>query len=371
MEKEEKIGAKEKHKLKQFIKQLAQHKGRHTELVTVYVPAGYDLNIIVGHLQQEQGTAANIKSKSTRDNVIGALERMVRHLQLIQRTPPNGLAAFSGDISEREGQPNIQVYSIQPPLPLRLRLYRCDKEFVLEPLMDMTEEKAVYGMVVLDRRDATLALLKGKTIIPLLTTHSEVPGKTRAGGQSSVRFARLREGAAIDHFKKIASYMKEQFLFLKELKGILLGGPSVTINDFIQKDYITGDVKKKIIGIKDLSYTGDFGLQELLEKSSDVLASEEVVEEKNIMQRFFLMLAKEPGKVNYGQDAVMKDLKLGAVDILLLSEELSDEALEEFEKVAEQYGTDVKIISTETREGVQLREMGKFAAILRYEVHRG
>ncbi|MEK6962984.1 MAG: peptide chain release factor aRF-1 [Nanoarchaeota archaeon] len=370
MEKDEKVGAKEKHKLKLFVKQLAQYKGRHTELVSVYVPAGYDMNGIVNHLQQEQGTAVNIKSKSTRDNVIGALERMVRHLQLVQRTPPNGLAAFAGNISDREGQPNLQIFSIEPPVPLRLRLYRCDKEFVLDPLLDMAEEKSVYGMVVLDRRDATIALLKGKTIIPLLTTHSEVPGKTRAGGQSSVRFARLREGAAIEHFKKIAGYMKEQFLFLKELKGILLGGPGVTINDFVERDYITGDVRKKIIGIKDLSYTGEFGLQELLEKSSDVLASEEVVEEKNIMQRFFLMLAKEAGKVNYGKDAVMKDLQLGAVDILLLSEELPDETLEEFEKVAEQLGTNVIIISTETREGVQLREMGKVAAILRYEVRR-
>ena len=112
------------------------------------------------------------------------------------------------------------------------------------------------------------------------------------------------------------------------------------------------------------------GVQELLEKCEDVLADEEVVEEKKIMQRFFLMLAKEPGKVNYGKDAVMKDLHLGAVDTLLLSEDLSDPEVEEFEKVAQQLGTNVAIISTETREGVQLKEIGKVAAILRYEVHR-
>src|SRR3989344_8033977 len=112
---EEKIGAKEKYKLKHFIKEIAKYKGRHTELVTVYVPAGYDLNSIVGHLQQEQGTAANIKSKSTRDNVIGALERMIRHLQTVGRTPANGLAAFSGNVAEREGQQDIQVWSIEPP----------------------------------------------------------------------------------------------------------------------------------------------------------------------------------------------------------------------------------------------------------------
>ena len=61
-------------------------------------------------------------------------------------------------------------------------------------------------------------------------------------------------------------------------------------------------------------------------------------------------------------------LILGAVDTLLLSEELEDVKIEEFENQAEQYGTNVEIISTETREGAQLRDMGKIAAILRYEV---
>jgi stalled ribosome rescue protein Dom34 len=32
-------------------------------------------------------------------------------------------------------------------------------------------------------------------------------------------------------------------------------------------------------------------------------------------------------------------------------------------------GTEIALISVETREGVQLRDIGKIAAILRYEVH--
>ena len=66
----------------------------------------------------------------------------------------------------------------------------------------MLETKEVYGLVIVDRRDANIALLKGKSIIPMLKTHSEVPGKSKAGGQSAARFERLREGAKKDHFKK-------------------------------------------------------------------------------------------------------------------------------------------------------------------------
>lgn len=362
----QKISAKQRYELKKFIKQMEQYRGRHTELVTVYVPAGYDMNKIIGHLADEQGTATNIKSSSTRKNVIDALEKMIHHLRIYKRTPPNGLCAFSGNVSEKEGASDVKVWSIEPPVPLNIRIYRCDKEFVLDTLKDMCEHREVYGLVVMDRRDATLAFLKGKMIIPIASTHSEVPGKTRAGGQSAPRFQRLREGAKKDHYKKVAEYMKDNFLSHKELKGIIIGGPSTTTHDFVNHEYITGDLKKKIIALKDLSYTGDFGLQELVDKAQDVLAEEEVAEEKAIMQRFFKLLSTEEDKVAYGRADVRKALEMGAVEVLLLSEVLDDDFIEELEEISQQYSTDVRIISQETREGVQLRDMGKIAAILRY-----
>jgi len=362
------LTTKEKFELKKFVNELSRHRGRHTEFVTVYIPSGYDINKITNHLKQEQGTATNIKSTSTRKNVIDALEKMIQHLRLYKRTPPNGLAVFSGNVSEKEGQSDVKVWSLEPPVPLKTRIYRCDKTFVLGLLADMTETKEVYGMVVMDRRDAMVAFLKGKTIVPMLKTHSEVPGKTKAGGQSAQRFERIREGAKKDHFKKIADHMKDQFLGHTELKGIMIGGPSVTTNEFMGKDYLTGDLKKKIIAVKDLSYTGEFGLQELLDKCTDVLAAEEVASEKAIMQKFLNYLAKKPGMVTYGKKEVKNAIELGAVEILLLSEELDEKEINNFEEKAKETSVEVMIISVETREGVQLKELGKIAAILRYEM---
>ena len=361
---------KQKHDLKKFIKELESYRGRHTELVSVYVPSGYDIVKIIQHLEQEKGTATNIKSASTRKNVITALEKMIQHLKLFKQTPQNGLAVFSGNVAEREGQEDFEVWSVEPPILLKTRIYRCDKEFQLELLRDMMEIKEVYGLVIIDRRDANIAHLKGKTIIPLKSTHSEVPGKSRAGGQSAARFERLRDGAAKEHFKKVAEYVKEQFLDNKNLKGIIVGGPGPTKYDWVEGGYLTDQLKQKIIAIKDLSYTGDFGLQELVDKSHDVLANEELVAEKKIMQKFFDLLAKKPNMVSYGEKEVMEALKIGIVETLLLSEKLDDKKIEKFEEQANKVGSDVNIISTETREGVQLKEFGKVAAILRYEQHQ-
>ena len=355
--------------LKKTIKELETYRGRHTELVSVYVPQGYELVKIIQHLAEEQGTASNIKSTGTRKNVIDALERMIQHLKLFKRTPENGLVVFSGNVAEREGQSDVKVWSIEPPVPLKTRIYRCDKQFVLDILRDMLDTKEVYGLVVIDRRDATLALLKGKSIIPLQKTHSEVPGKFKAGGQSAMRFSRQREGAAKEHYRKVGEYMKDQFFHLEGLKGIIIGGPGPTKHDFIEEGEITNELKKKIIAVKDLSYTDDFGLQELLEKSEDVLAGEEVMEEKKLVNRFLDALAKNQKMVSYGEKEVMRLLQTGIVDTVLISEDMGDEKISEFEEEAKKMGSTLKIISTETREGAQLRDLGKVAALLRYESH--
>ncbi len=361
------LNASQRFHLKKFIKELESYKAAHTEFVTVYVPAGYDLIKIMQHLAQEQGTASNIKSATTRNNVIDALEKMIQHLRVVGRTPQNGLAVFSGNILAREGKSDVRAWSIEPPVPLKTRLYKCEKTFDLDILREMLEAKEVYGLVVIDARDAILALLKGKTIVPLTKTHSHVPGKMRAGGQSSVRFQRNREIAVKDHFGKVAEIMKDQFFTLEGLKGIIIGGPGPTKYDFIDSGLITNDLKKKILGVKDLSYTEEFGLEELLDKSQDILAQEEVADEKKIVGRFLELLATKPNMVAYGEAEVKRMLDMGTVDILLLSEILPDEKIEEFENIAKKYNSTVKIISTETREGAQLKDLGKYGAILRYE----
>lgn len=362
------LSSKEKHDLKRFIKTLNLYSGSHTELVSVYVPTGYDLIKIISHLQDEQGTATNIKSSATRKNVIDALERMIQHLKLVGTTPPNGLAAFSGNISDKPGQSNVQVFSYEPPIPLNIRIYRCDKTFVTEPLEEVANNDNVYALVVVDRRDGVIALLRGTKIQVLLKTHSEVPGKTRAGGQSAPRFARLREGAAKQHYKKIADYMTQELLEIKELKGIIVGGPSITVTDFIAQGQITGQLKDKILGTKDLSYTDEFGLQELLDKSQDILAEENIAEEKGLMQRFFTHLAKKPDMVTYGIDYVKRALEMSAVDVLLISESLDDDESDELEKMGDESGAKVVYVSVDVREGQQLKDIGKVAAILRFPV---
>jgi len=363
------MNTKQRKKLTRFIKELDSYRGRHTELVSIYIPQGYDLYKIIQHVQDEQGTANNIKDKTNRNNVIDSLERIVRHLRLFKQTPPNGLAVFAGNISDKDNKVDIEVFSIEPPEPVQLRTYRCDQTFLLDPLKDMVEDKDVYGLIVVDNREGNIGILKGNRIDEIKKFTSDVPGKTTKGGQSQARYARIREIAAKEFHGKIADVANKEFLEMKHLKGILIGGPGPTKETFLNENLLNNELKRKVLAVKDLSYTGDFGLKELVEKSNDVLSEQASIKEKELLDKFFTLLAKEPKKVVYGKEKTMRALEMSAVDVIVVCDSVDDVLIDGIEEKAVLYGTNVEIISSETELGNQLKELGEIAGFLRFEVY--
>ncbi|MFH1473869.1 MAG: peptide chain release factor aRF-1 [Candidatus Aenigmatarchaeota archaeon] len=353
------------YKLRKLLKELDNIKGRHTEMVSVYVPAGFNLQEIVNMLRQEYTLTENVKNKTVRNNVLGAIDKILSELKLFKKTPKNGLVLFAGNISENEGQSDIGLWSFEPPEPLGIKKYWCDKKFELEPLKEMIEEKEVYGLIVLDNKEAAIGLLKGKKIEMLKEISSIVPGKFRKGGQSAQRFQRVREGLINDWYKKIARIAREYFDKTKNIKGIIIGGPGPAKNDFFDGDYLLTDIKKKVLGIKNTGYTDEQGLEEMVQRSQDILAEAAVAKEKALLKKFFEELRKNNGLSIYGKEKIMKILEMGAVEIILISEGLD---FEEITEKAKEFGTVVEIMSKETREGEQLFELGGMAAILRWKV---
>lgn len=359
--------AKLKFKLRKLVRELSSYRARHTELVSVYISPGYDIVKVQQQLAQEAGTARNIKSASTRKNVQDALQKMIGQLRLYKKTPPNGLATFSGNVGSEESGSDVKVWSIEPPLPLKNRLYRCGQTFFLDPLIELTVPKEAYGLVVIDRSEGTIAILKGKAIIPVVNFHSMVPGKTRAGGQSAPRFARVRENLAKDFFKKVGDAVNKE-LSGKRFKGIILGGPGPIKETFADGNYLSNEIKEKIIARLDIGYTGDAGIEELVNRSKDILAREDIVAEKQVVNKFMTKLSTQPDQVAYGIDPVRKAIEAGAVEMLLLSEELDDKTIEELAEKVEKFGGLWALISKDTKEGQLLINLGKIGATLRFKV---
>ena len=89
------------YKLRKLLEELENIKGRHTEMVSVYVPAGFNLQEIVNMLRQEYTLTENVKNKTVRNNVLGAIDKILSELKLFKKTPKNGLVLFAGNFRER------------------------------------------------------------------------------------------------------------------------------------------------------------------------------------------------------------------------------------------------------------------------------
>jgi peptide chain release factor subunit 1 len=318
--------ARRKYEFKKHLEELTSKEGSGTELITLYIPPDKQIHDVVAQLRDEYGQCANIKSKQTRTNVQSAISSILARLKYYKRPPANGMAVFCGTILLGGDRTDLECTIIEPPEPLNLYMYRCSSRFELEPLLDMLEEKNVYGLLVLDRREAYWGFLRGNRIDPINGATSTVPGKQRKGGQSSVRFQRLREIAINEFYKKVGERASEAFLtekdFFERFKGLLIGGPSPTKEEFEAGNYLHHEVQKRIIGLFDVAYTNESGLSELVDNAQDVLKGQEIVREKGLMTRFLQEVVKENGNAAYGEESVRKNLENGSVDILLLSTRL-------------------------------------------------
>jgi peptide chain release factor subunit 1 len=347
-----------------LINYLESIKGRHTELVTVYVPGSFNLDLIRSQLADEKSTATNIKDRNNRKNVIDALEKIMNELKLIRSTPENGLVVFCGNVSEREGEPDIKVWEIVPPAKSDIRLYRCDQRFITEPLKQMYHNQNAYGLIVLDLREATFGILEGSRIDMLKHIKSLVPGKFSKGGQSAMRFSREREGLIRDFYKEIADTAKALF-FNKDLKGIIIGGPGPAKDNFIESGYLLTNLKNLIKGMRSISYTDESGLRELVEKSKDILANERITIEKEFVQKLLSSIARNDNMSAYGEDAVKKELEGDNVDTLLISTGLDDNKRNEYYYLGKGKGVDVELVSKDSSDGLQLFNLGGLAVFLK------
>lgn len=308
-------------KLKKVVDTLDRKKGLHTELITLYIPPDRQMSDVLGTLRNEYGTATNIKSKSTRKNVMDAIQTVIQRLKNVPKPPPNGLAVFAGAIPHgAPGSEKMEIYLIEPPEPINVYIYRCAAEFWLDPLRDMLTPKVSYGLISIDRSAAAWALLRGTSLKVVKTTKSGIMGKHRAGGQSQRRFERLIEQAAHEFLTRSGEFTRELFETIPDLNGIIIGGPGFTKEVFTKKGYLKPPLKDKVLAVLDTAYSGEEGIRALVEKSDAILRNQRLVEEKRLVQRFLGELARDSGRATYGEQQVRAALDRGAVEIILVSE---------------------------------------------------
>ena len=402
-------------RLKKTLSELSEMRGMGTELVSVVIPPDRMISDVRQHLGQEAGQAANIKSKSTKKHVTDAIESAISTINRYKTPGERGLAIYVGHVITGNNKTRLITTVVDdPPEPFPSFRYRCDSTFEISQLEEMLIDRTSYGLFVIDRSEAAYGLASGKRLHCQEHITSLVPSKHGRGGQSAQRFERLIEEAAHKFFKKATERACSYWLpMVKDLKGIIIGGPGATKDFVVKNDYFHHEVKKLIAEpFFDVGYSNESGLRELIQRAGSMMDQIELDVERTLVDEFLREVMQTNPKATYGEKMVRSALDQGAVSTLILSEAINkmritwkckecsnqweltqsktdpapncpecdsssivedkDESMDlidELTILAGHISADVRLVSLDTEEGATLNNsFGGIAALLRYSI---
>lgn len=311
-------------KVKKLIKSLDAARGAGTSMISLIIPPKDQISRASAMLTQEYGTASNIKSRVNRLSVLAAITSTQQRLKLYNRVPPNGLVLFVGTILTDEGKEKKVSFDFEPHKPINTSLYLCDNKFHTEALSELLESDSRFGFIVMDGNGTLFGTLAGNTREVIHKFTVDLPKKHGRGGQSALRFSRLRDEKRHNYIRKVAELAVQHYITNDKVNvtGLVLAGSADFKTELGQSDMFDLRLVAKIIKVVDVSYGGENGFNQAIELAAESLANVKFVQEKKLIQRYFDEISQDSGKYCFGIDDTLKALELGAVETLIVWENL-------------------------------------------------
>ncbi|KAI3655912.1 hypothetical protein MP638_005775 [Amoeboaphelidium occidentale] len=275
-------------------------------------------------LADEYGTATNIKSRVNRLSVLGAITSAQQRLKLYTRVPDNGLVLYTGTIVTDEGKEKKITIDFEPFKPINTSLYLCDNKFHTEALAQLLESDSKFGFIIMDGNGALFGTVSGNTREVLTKYEVDLPKKHGRGGQSAMRFSRLRDEKRRNYVRKVAETATQCFITndMPNVTGLILAGSADFKTELSQSDLFDPRLMAVIVKVVDISYGGESGFNQAIELSAEALQNVKFVQEKKLLQKFYDAISMDTKKYCFGVDNTMRAFFDGAIETLIVYENL-------------------------------------------------
>jgi protein pelota len=229
------------------------------------------------------------------------------------------------------------------------------KNYQIDKLRKAQTKVPEVLIVVTDMNQATFGILKksGVQIISELRNPHSIQ----------------EEEKLLEFYKKIASEINK---LSENMKKIILAGPGFAkehVEKIIEENF--SEIKDKLI-IDSVSSATKSGINEVLKRGTldKIIQENEIIKESQLIQNFFTHLNKDDGLVLYGLKELEEADNIGAIDILLVSDEkIREEKIEKLVTSVERKKGKIEIISNTHELGEQFCRMGGLGAILRFRIY--
>ncbi|CAL5229047.1 g12296 [Coccomyxa viridis] len=311
-------------KVKRLIKALEAARGNGTSMISLIMPPKDQVSRAQKMLGDEFGTASNIKNRVNRQSVLGAITSAQQRLKLYNKVPPNGLVIYTGTVMTDDGKEKKLNIDFEPFKPINTSLYLCDNKFHTEALNELLESDSKYGFIVMDGNGSLFGTLSGNTREVLHKFTVDLPKKHGRGGQSALRFARLRMEKRHNYVRKVAETAVQFFISgdRPNVAGLVLAGSAEFKTELSDSDMFDQRLKAAVLAVVDVSYGGENGFNQAIELSADTLSNVKFVMEKRLISKFFDEISQDTGKFVFGVGDTLQCLEMGAVETLIVWENL-------------------------------------------------
>jgi len=300
----------EQWKVKKLIKNLELARGNGTSMISLIIPPKDQVSMINKKLADEYGTASNIKSRVNRLSVLDAITSTQQRLKLYNKIPENGLVLYCGTIMTDDGKEKKVTIDFEPFKPINTSLYLCDNKFHTEPLSDLLESDEKFGFIIMDGNGSLFGTLAGNTRNVLHKMTVDLPKKHGRGGQSALRFARLRMEKRHNYVRKVGELAVQFFITNDKpnVSHIILAGSADFKSELSTSDLLDQRLQAIVIKVVDVAYGGESGFNQAIELSQDCLSNVKFIREKKVIDQFFEEIAQDSGKYVFGVEETIKSM---------------------------------------------------------------
>jgi len=315
-------------RVKRLIRKLTTARGNGTSMISLVMPPKDQISRVSRMLADEYGTASNIKSRVNRLSVLSAITSVQQRLKLYNKMPTNGLVVYCGTIITDEGKEKKVNIDFEPFKPINTSLYLCDNKFHTEALQELLTDDNKFGFIIMDGNGALFGTLQGNTRNVMHKFTVDLPKKHGRGGQSAVRFARLREEKRHNYVRKVAETAVQMYITQDKVNcaGLILAGSADFKTNLSQSDMFDQRLQAKVLQLVDISYGGENGFNQAIELAGECLSNVKFVQEKKLLAKYFDEITRndgiDAGKFCFGIVDTMNALESGACETLIVWENL-------------------------------------------------
>jgi len=244
------------------------------------------------------------------------------------KTPKNGLVIFCGEMNNEDGKEKEKKVFIdfEPFKPISRSHYSCNSRFHTEYLAKLLEDDDKFGFLIMDGNGSLFGTLQGNYKEVLHKFNVDLPKKHGRGGQSALRFARLRLEKRHNYVGKVGELATQFFISgdRPNIKGLIVAGSAELKSDLTTNTDLF-DLRLAAILIPpllDISYGGEPGFNQAIELAAERMANVKIIQEKKVISKFLDEVAQDTGKYCFGIRDTIAGLEMGAVERLICWEAL-------------------------------------------------